>query len=63
MEGTIEERMLKVQAAKSALGKGTMQKISAAEEKIAKVTGLRDLFEIKSDEDETMDDFIAKDWH
>lgn len=59
MKETIEERMLMVQSAKSALGKGTMVKLSAAEEKVAKITGLKDLFEIKSDEDD-MDDFIDK---
>ena len=57
--------MLKVQEAKSALGKGTMVKLSAAEEKVAKVTSLRDLFQIKSDDDDDMDDFIdsSQDWH
>lgn len=51
--------MLKVQEAKSALGKGTMVKLSAAEEKKAKVTSLRDLFQITSDDDD-MDKFIDK---
>ena len=55
--------MLAVQSAKSALGKGTMAKLSAAEEKLAKVTSLKDLFQIKTEDD--MDDFIddkTMDW-
>jgi hypothetical protein len=52
MQDSIEERMLLVQKAKSTLGKGTMTKLSAAEEKQAKMTGLKDLFQIKSEEDE-----------
>jgi SNF2 family DNA or RNA helicase len=65
MAGTIEERMLKVQEAKATLGKGTMTKLSAAEEKIAKVTSLKDLFEIKDCDDDEMRDFIDKtdDWY
>lgn len=58
MKGTIEERMLDVQKAKSTLGKGTMAKLSNAEEKIAKMTGIKDLFQIKAEGSE--DDFI--DW-
>lgn len=58
MKGTIEERMLDVQKAKSTLGKGTMAKLSKAEEKIAKMTGIKDLFQIKAEGSE--DDFI--DW-
>ena len=63
MTDTIEERMLMVQEAKSALGKGTMVKLNAAEEKKAKVTSLRDLFQISSDDD-GMDGFIdnSADW-
>lgn len=46
MKDSIEERLLNVQKAKSTLGKGTMTKLTKAEEKIAKLTGLKDLFEI-----------------
>ena len=48
MKDTIEERMLKTQKAKQALGKGTMTKLSREEEEMAKVTSLRDLFQINS---------------
>ena len=60
MKDTIEERMLDVQKMKSALGKGTMQKLSAAEEKVAKLTGLKDLFQIKEKDSDDLDGFIDK---
>jgi len=41
MRGTIEERMLGIQRAKAALGKGTMARLSPAEEKTAKMTTLK----------------------
>lgn len=64
MKNTIEERMLKVQEAKATLGKGTMTKLSAAEEKVAKVTSLKDLFEIQESQD-SISDFIdnTDDWY
>jgi SNF2 family DNA or RNA helicase len=46
MKNSIEERMMKVQKAKSTLGKGTLTKLTKEEEKIAKLTGMKDLFEI-----------------
>jgi hypothetical protein len=48
MKDTIEERLLNVQKAKAALGKGSLQKLNIQEEKMAKVTTLKDLFAIKS---------------
>lgn len=56
MRGTVEERMLKVQKAKATLGEGSMRKLSRAEEKIAKLTTLKDLFQIKSRDDMDIDD-------
>jgi SNF2 family DNA or RNA helicase len=63
MKDTIEERMLNVQRAKSALGKGTMVKLSAAEESLAKVTSLKDLFQIKSGLDDDAIDTESNDWY
>lgn len=63
MKDTIEERLLNVQKAKSALGKGTMTKLSLAEEKLAKITSLKDLFQIKSRKDDLDDDFVKNDWY
>lgn len=51
MKDSIEERMIQIQKSKAALGKGSMQKLSREEEKMAKVTTLKDLFQIKSRED------------
>ena len=48
MKGTIEERMIKIQKAKAMLGKASMQKISKEEEKQAKMTAMKDLFQIES---------------
>lgn len=55
--------MLNVQRAKSALGKGTMVKLSAAEESLAKVTSLKDLFQIKSGLDDDAIDTESNDWY
>jgi SNF2 family DNA or RNA helicase len=51
MKDTIEERLLDVQKAKAALGKGSLQKLNIQEEKMAKITTLKDLFAIKSGND------------
>ncbi|CAB9512414.1 regulator of chromatin subfamily A member 3-like 1 [Seminavis robusta] len=56
MRGSVEERMLAVQRAKATMGKGTMKKLSASEEKLAKMTGLKDLFQINEEAD---DNFIV----
>jgi len=61
MKDSIEERMVALQNAKAALGKGSMEKISQQERKKARLTFLRDLFNI-ADEDVKWDsDFIADD--
>lgn len=60
MADSIEDRLVKVQRAKAALGKGSLEKLSAEEERQAKPTALKDLFEIAADEEDDMDDFI--DW-
>lgn len=46
MKDSIEERMVDLQNAKAALGKGSLQKISPQERKKARLTFLRDLFNI-----------------
>lgn len=60
MKDSIEERMISLQKAKAALGKGSMEKLSAKEERRAKLTAMRDLFEIvdKNDLYDSDDDFI-----
>jgi hypothetical protein len=60
MEGSIEERMVKLQSAKPALGKGSIEKLTASEERRAKLTAMKDLFEIVDVEDayESEDDFF-----
>jgi len=52
MKDSIEERMIKVQQAKSALGKGSMERLSRDEERVAKLTAMKDLLEIKDDEED-----------
>lgn len=63
MEDSIEERMVTLQRSKAALGKGSMEKLSVKEEKRAKLTAMKDLFEIKDDESDIWsdDDFIMDD--
>lgn len=55
MKDSIEERMIKVQQAKAALGKGSMERISRQEERVAKLTAMKDLFELV--EDDTNEDY------
>mmetsp|Transcript_59675 Transcript_59675/g.176827 ORF Transcript_59675/g.176827 Transcript_59675/m.176827 type:complete len:971 (-) Transcript_59675:116-3028(-) len=50
MEGSIETRVIKMQEMKAAMGKGAMEKISPAEMRKARVSALKDLFLIQSDE-------------
>jgi SNF2 family DNA or RNA helicase len=45
MKDSLEERMLNIQEAKLALGKGSMEKLSAEEKRQARMTALQDLFE------------------
>lgn len=60
MEDSIEERMVTLQSAKAALGKGSMEKLTPSEERRAKLTAMKDLFEIVDAEDayESDDDFF-----
>jgi len=61
MKDSIEERMVTFQKAKAALGKGSMEKLSAREESRAKLTAMKDLFEIADEEEfyDSDDDFIS----
>ena len=45
-QGTVEEKMLAMQAAKAALGKGALTKLSADEARTARAADLRTLFDI-----------------
>jgi len=50
MRDSIESRMLvKVQEAKAAVGKGSMQKLKREDRNKAKITALKDLFEVGGD--------------
>lgn len=51
MKDSIEERMIALQKAKAALGKGSMERLSPREERRAKLTAMKDLFEIVDVED------------
>jgi hypothetical protein len=46
MADSLEQRMLGVQKAKEMLGKGIMERLSQAEKRKARITALRDLFEL-----------------
>jgi SWI/SNF-related matrix-associated actin-dependent regulator of chromatin subfamily A3 len=64
MKDSIEERMVSLQTAKAALGKGSLEKISAPERSKARLTFLRDLFEIGEAEvkwDTDFTEFIVDD--
>jgi SNF2 family DNA or RNA helicase len=51
MKDTLEERMIKVQENKTALGKGSMQKLTLEERRLAKLTALKDLFAVDDEEE------------
>lgn len=59
MKDSIEERMVALTKAKAALGKGSMEKLSPKEECRAKLTAMKDLFEICDIDDciDSDDDF------
>jgi hypothetical protein len=71
MENSLEERMVKLQESKAALGKGSLQKLNKEDRKKARITALKDLFEITvqtkwhgyvdDDDDEDLDGFIVAD--
>ena len=47
MHGSMEERMVKLQEAKATLGKGSLEKLTPMEKRRARLTALKDLFEIE----------------
>jgi SWI/SNF-related matrix-associated actin-dependent regulator of chromatin subfamily A3 len=47
MKDSIEERLLNVQSAKAALGKGSMEKLGKEEQNKARLTAMKDLFEVE----------------
>jgi len=47
MKDTLEERMVSLQDAKAALGKGSLEKLSPDEKRKARLTAMKDLFEIE----------------
>lgn len=49
---SIEERMVEIQEAKAAVGKGAMEKLSAEEARKARITDLRTLFQIPAESDD-----------
>ena len=51
IKDSMEERMITLQEAKDARGKGAMQKLSHKEKRLARVTTLKDLFDIGKDGD------------
>ena len=57
MKDSIEERMVALTKAKAALGKGSMEKLSPKEERRAKLTAMKDLFEICD-----IDDYVDFDY-
>jgi SNF2 family DNA or RNA helicase len=61
MKDSIEERMISLQKSKAALGKGSMEKLSPREERRAKLTAMKDLFEIvdEADLNDSDDDFLG----
>jgi SNF2 family DNA or RNA helicase len=62
MKDSIEERFLRVQSAKAALGKGSMEKLGKEEQNKAKLTAMKDLFEVEGTEEMDWDDsFIVDD--
>lgn len=61
MKGSLEERLINVQKSKAALGKASLERISRKEERMAKITAMKDLFEIVDDDDEEYD-ILDDDW-
>ena len=45
-ERTVEQKMLKLQEAKAALGRGALTKLTAEEQRAARAADLRDIFEL-----------------
>lgn len=66
MAESMEGKLIKLQQQKAAMGKGSLEKLSAKEQKRAKMTAMKDLFEIKEVDDcegdfyyDSDDDFIV----
>jgi SNF2 family DNA or RNA helicase len=51
MVGSIEERLVTVAKRKEMMGKGTLTKLTEEEERNAKMTAMRDLFDVEEEED------------
>ena len=51
MKDSIEERLCRLQESKAALGKGAMEKLAPEEKRKARLTTLRDLFQVPPDEE------------
>lgn len=68
MAESIEGKLIKLQQRKAAMGKGSLEKLSAKEQERAKVTAMRDLFDTTEQKDckgdfyyDSDDDFILDD--
>jgi SWI/SNF-related matrix-associated actin-dependent regulator of chromatin subfamily A3 len=61
MKDSIEERFLRFQSAKAALGKGSMEKLGKEEQKKAKLTAMKDLFKVEGMEEMDWDDSFIVD--
>ena len=61
MKDSIEERLVSIQSRKAALGKGSMEKLSAKEEKRAQLTAMEDLFDVNIGGDRFWDEFADSD--
>jgi SNF2 family DNA or RNA helicase len=51
MKDSIEERMIALQDSKAALGKGSLEKLRPAEKRKARLTALKDLFQVEDVEE------------
>jgi hypothetical protein len=64
MKGSLEERMIQLQQSKAALGKSSFEKVTQREQRQARLTAVKDLFQIsdaggvlgEADWDHTLDD-------
>ena len=57
MDNTLEQRMLALQDAKELLGKGAMERLSTAEKRKARLTHLRDLFELPENMEQDWEEY------
>jgi SWI/SNF-related matrix-associated actin-dependent regulator of chromatin subfamily A3 len=61
MKDSLEERMLNIQSAKSTLGKASMEKLNKREKDKARITALRDLFQVQEDTTKWDESFTTSD--